>query len=505
MSTWTSGYVADVGYTFGFYRDLTPGLLTLAALSRGQRAPQPSDPITYCELGCGQGFTANLLAAANPHIEVYATDFNPAHIAGARSLAMRGGLKNVHFSESSFQDYVEDPGLPDFDMVVLHGIYSWVNDEARAAIVAFLRRKLKPGGLVFISYNTMPGWAAAAPMRHLLRLQTEALAGPTEGKLTEALGFISKLKGANAGYFRLNPGMGERFDRLQAMPSNYLAHEYLNESWKLFYHSDVVQELYEAKLSFLVSSNLLDGIDAINLTDDQKALLAETKDPSLRETVRDFIVNQQFRRDIFVKGATSLSPMALQRQWLDRRFVLSERRADVPMVVRGALGEGGLQAQIYDPLLEALAQGPKTVEQLLEATGLPMSRLQEALLVLTGNNVLQPCLEAAGDAARASRTKAFNTVVMEEAQSAATLPALASPITGGGVFVSRFPLLFLLAAERDVQPVQFAWDTLRAHQQSILRDGKGLETPEENVAAIQALYDTFLEKQLPALRQLGIA
>ena len=49
------------------------------------------------------------------------------------------------------------PVLPMFDYVTLHGVYSWVGTTVRADIVRFLRRYLKPGGAVYLSYNAMPG------------------------------------------------------------------------------------------------------------------------------------------------------------------------------------------------------------------------------------------------------------------------------------------------------------------------------------------------------------
>ncbi len=83
---------------------------------------------------------------------------------------------------------------------------------------------------------------------------------------------------------------------------NYLAHEYFNDDWNLFYHSDVARELSAAKLSYLGSAAVLEQVDAINLTAEQQQLMAGIEDPALRETVRDFMINQQFRRDVFVKG-----------------------------------------------------------------------------------------------------------------------------------------------------------------------------------------------------------
>lgn len=39
-------------------------------------------------------------------------------------------------------------GLPQFDFITLHGIYTWVSRENRQHIVDFIARYLKPGGIV---------------------------------------------------------------------------------------------------------------------------------------------------------------------------------------------------------------------------------------------------------------------------------------------------------------------------------------------------------------------
>ncbi|HEY5411884.1 MAG TPA: class I SAM-dependent methyltransferase [Caulobacteraceae bacterium] len=302
MSSWTSGYVADVGYTHGFYRELTPALQCQIALAKGVRGPAASAPMTYCELGCGQGFSANLIAAANPHLQVFATDFNPAHILNARSLAAETGATNVQFFDQSFRDFIEEPGLPAFDIVALHGIYSWITPQHRADIVEFIRRKLKPGGLVYISYNALPGWAAGMPLRQLFAEHAETTTGPILPRVDAALEFVERLKATSPAFFRANASVAARLDAIKKHDRRYLAHEYFNAEWNPFYYSEVARDLEVAKLGFLGSANLLDDIAEVNLTPEQATLLDDIADPALRETVRDYIVNQQFRRDVFIKG-----------------------------------------------------------------------------------------------------------------------------------------------------------------------------------------------------------
>lgn len=509
MSSWTSGYTSDVTYTAGYYRELAPALLELAALSKGALLTPAAHPYAMCELGCGRGLTVNVLAAANPHAQFYANDFNPAHVAEARGLAAAGGARNVHFSEAGFADYINEPGLPTFDIIVLHGILSWVSRENREHIVAFVKRHLKPGGLVYVSYNCLPGWAAMSPLRHLMAQYGGSLATGSIGKLNKALDFVNKVKDANARYFTANPSVVERLDRLKGQNRNYLVHEYLNEEWSLFYHSEVVELFEEAKTTFLGSSNLLDHVDALNLTEAQKGVMDGIDSAPVRETVRDFFGNSQFRRDLFVKGATPGSVLESRERWLETRYVLSTMRSAVPMKVTAVLGEASLHEDVYKPLLDALAAGPKTLREMVKAPGiaaLGWARMTQAMVVLVGGGHVQPCLDEKGDAKRRESTRRFNRALMERARDSVEYQALASPLTGGGIFLERFEQLYLLARQSKAPDVPaFVWQILNSIGQRLLRDGQPIESPEDNLKELAERHAAFVEKRLPVLEQLGVA
>ena len=265
--------------------------------------------------------------------------------------------------------------------------------------------------------------------------------GPTAGRLAPALKFMEQLLGAEARYFKQNPAVGPRFERMKEQNPNYLAHEYLNDAWTLLYFSDVAAELSEAKLSYVGSAALLEHIDAINLSDEQQRIMAELTDPVLRETVRDFMINQQFRRDVFAKGALPHTSLSSRETWLETRFALSTARTDIPLKVIGARGEADLQPKSYEPLLDVLASGPKTVRQMIadqKVADLGWARLTQALGILVGMGHLQPALPERNEGKRRERTKAFNTAVCQQARGSGDLSSLASPVTGGGIAVDRF-------------------------------------------------------------------
>jgi tRNA G46 methylase TrmB len=114
----------------------------------------------YCELGCGYGLTTLVLAASNPQMSFVGVDFNPTHIVAATALVESARLCNVRFLEASFDELLESrfANLGEFDIIALHGIYSWVAPSVRRAIVKFADATLKTGGVLYVSYNAAPGW-----------------------------------------------------------------------------------------------------------------------------------------------------------------------------------------------------------------------------------------------------------------------------------------------------------------------------------------------------------
>ena len=155
---------------------------------RGSSAGLGREPIRVLELGCGQGLSANIIAAANPHIKYTAIDFNPEHIAGAQALAKEAATPNVRFIEASFEQVADDASLGPFDVITLHGIYTWVSAENRQHIIRIARDKLKTGGLLYVSYNCYPGWSSVIPIRRMFTDTSEVLPKePIFDRLAEGL------------------------------------------------------------------------------------------------------------------------------------------------------------------------------------------------------------------------------------------------------------------------------------------------------------------------------
>lgn len=511
MTDWTSGYVADIGYTFGYSTELNPLEARLAFLNAGLVPPSQG---THCELGFGQGMSVNIHAAASAS-SWHATDFNPAHAGFAQSIARVSGA-DARLTDQSFVEFCGRSDLPDFDSIGLHGIWSWISDENRAVIVDFVRRKLKVGGVLYISYNTQPGWAAMIPVRDLLAEHVKVMGVVGQGIVSGidgALEFAEKLFGANPNFANAHPLTDGWLKNIQGRNRNYIAHEYFNRDWHPMSFSQMAQWMMPAKLTYACSAHYHDDIYDINLTGHQQALIREIPDRMFRESVRDFIVNQGFRRDYWVKGARQLSQAEQVDALRAQSVMLTQPRADVTLKVSGSSGEVTLREAVYAPILDMLANHlPQTVAQIEEAVqglGVTHAQVMQAVFVLVGTGSLAAVQESALITNARKSTDKLNTHLIDKARASGAISYLASPVTGGGVNVNRFEQLFLLAIrEGKSQPAEWSsmvWQFLVEQDEKIIVNNTVLDTPEQNLAELNRQASAFAEKQLPILKALQIA
>jgi SAM-dependent methyltransferase len=509
MADWGSGYVTDTAYVHDFCRVQTPPMLALAALSGGVEAPGGAgEALSYCDLGCGQGYTANLIAAANPAVQVLGVDFNPSHIANARALAGAAELSNVAFREASFEDLAADPTMPQFDIMAMHGVFSWISPQNRRALVALIGKRLKPGGLLYVSYDCMPGWAGVAPLRRIIARSFAPRPGlPSSAALERAIAYSDSLRAAEPRFHRMFPNVEAQMERLKKTPRAYLAHELLTRDWEAFSFGEVANELAEAKLAYVGSAYLTDSVDRVNFTEAQQTFLASLEDSMLREETRDMLLGRQFRRDVFAKGVTATNQRRIRARWLDTRFAMTSLEKNVDMTFETPLGKLQLRPDVHGPLIDILHKGPVTLRGAIE--GLPEATtnwgsITDAIKVLVGRGDLQPALPAAGDEARAASVRAFNGAVLERAMESAEFSYLASPVTGGAVRVDRLSQLYLFARQRGfLDPAEM----LATLAQGAVATGDDGASPsaEAGRAFAQSEKARIETTVVPVLEKLGIA
>jgi SAM-dependent methyltransferase len=513
MASWQDGYITDIPYTAGFFRELAPPYLHLLSLLMGVRpVPIGQRGFSYCELGSGQGLGTLIAAASNPLGRFVGVDFNPAQIAKANDLAARAGLGNVAFHEESFASLAakgEADGSK-FDMVVLHGIYSWISAENQRHIVEIIRSRLKPGGIVYVSYNCMPGWAAFAPVQRLMREFASRRPGRSDQNVLAALAFVNELGAKGARYFKPNEPVARNLARMAEKDRTYLAHEYLNEHWEALYHIDVARQMSDARLEYVGSATISDNVIALTAPPEIAAMLP-SGDPAMAETIKDFTANRQFRRDLYVRGPVRLTGQQFVHELGAVRFTLTIAPERATLKLATAAGELKSNALLVEPLLARLKQGSASFAELAalpEMRAMQGWQVAQALSLLVESGQIHPLLESGDAEPEAAQT--LNATLLEAARHDESMQFLAAPAIGSGVYVANAEQLVLLGMKSlgnrdDVAALaRFVWPIFKAQNRRMKKDGGVIEDEAENVAELERRIAEFLRERYPILRKLKV-
>ena len=386
MSGWGAGYVTDIAYMPGYYRLQSPAILSLACVLNSVAGLDAAadEPLCYLELGCGLGYGAMALAAANPAWQVIGIDFNPAHVGAARAVAREARLGNVRFLEADLASLAEDPhatAIPEVDVVSLHGLWSWVPEAVRRGILRLLRAKVRSGGIVHVSYNVLPAWQGALGMQRVLREAGRRLATRSDRQAQMGLQFAHALMQAEAKQMKGSAFVAAMMEKLNGVPVQYLAHEYMNEAWNPCFHADVAADFAEAKLEWVGSAQLIENFRQLTFTDAQRELLDRFDEPVMLELIKDMCLDRGLRQDVFVRGARRLNGAARNAALGEVTLALTRLVENVQYEAAVPAGRASMEAPFYQPIAAALAERPRRVRELLELPELVGRRDNPAELI----------------------------------------------------------------------------------------------------------------------------
>lgn len=148
----------------------TPERLSLASLLHG--GPRhPGNKYRVLELGCGDGSNLLPMAYYRQHANFVGVDgaISQIKIADKRKLTLNSS--NIEFIHSDFST-VSNKLSGSFDYIIAHGVFSWVPDHIRDAILELCAQYLSNIGLLYLNYNTRPGWNVRGMVREFLLAQT---------------------------------------------------------------------------------------------------------------------------------------------------------------------------------------------------------------------------------------------------------------------------------------------------------------------------------------------
>lgn len=210
-----------------------PERLALASLLHGGPRIDLEAEYRVLELGCADG--ANLLPMAwfRRHARFVGVDGASTQIERARANAKALGLSNVEYVHASFE---EAAGRLEgrFDLVIAHGVLSWVPRAAREALIGLFVDRVRPEGLVYVNYNAKPGWNVRGMVREFVLAQTAELTGlraRAEAARDACRRLVDAMGGEEHAYRRM---MLDELALVRDGDLSYVAHEYLapdNHPW----------------------------------------------------------------------------------------------------------------------------------------------------------------------------------------------------------------------------------------------------------------------------------
>ncbi len=522
MAQWDHGYVTDVAYTTNAYQETSPSWLAACSTILGFRPTNLTGPFRYLDLGCGNGLGALIVAATYPQAEVRGYDFNPTHIENAREMAAEAGLTNVRFEDVSFEALAGQDSPEAFDIIVSHGVLSWVSPENRRHLIRTISRRLQPGGLTYLSYNVSAGWAGLEPLRLLMRQLAEADNRRTDQSVTDIFRFLDQLRDAGAAYFRVHPHLEARLAQMKAQDARYVAHEFLNRDWHPVMFADVAEAMIETRTQYIGSATPMENIDLVAVPEGVQSIVNNTNDFTIRETIRDLGSAKNFRRDLWRKGGERL-PTVEHIALLDAiTLVWTGKAMDAEFTFPGPIGPITGQAHFYRPLVDAIQEGPLNIGQL---RGLPELRDQQpaefaqAALLLMGGGYVHPAasIEAAPigvddpniRARSRDNARRLNIAITRRLGAGMDMQRVTAPAIGSSIAIGFLEGLMIgrLLAGGNPEPealIDGALNDMTRSGRSLQRDGQPLRDLTETRLMVSEAVRGLLSGRLPLLRTMGV-
>ena len=364
---------------------LSPAWLDFVALIGGVRPPVRDAGFAWCDLGCGHGVSAVVFAATHPAGELYGIDAMPVHIERAAALAAAAGATNTHFYAADFVAAQHLP-LPRCDYVVAHGVYTWVDAATRRALRALIDRLLAPGGLVYVSYNALPGWTRDLPFQFLVRALASGAGGDSAARFAGAADFIDRLADAGAVSLEASHMVRELREQPADYRPGYLVHEFLHAGWRPLYVTELRRDFGEIGLRPVGSATLVENFDRWVLTRRTRRLVAGIADPDRRELVRDFCLDQRFRCDVFARDAPPIGAAEQRGRLFAAGLALARPPPAIDYQVASPAGQVDYDNAAARAIVAALAAGDTCLADVKGDSG-PQDLLANALALCAGDDV----------------------------------------------------------------------------------------------------------------------
>lgn len=290
-----------------------PAVTAVAARLGGLDIASPARA-EVLEIGCAAGHNLLPLAARWPDSRFTGIDFSKPAILEARETARFAGLTNVEFIETDLSTF--DPGGEvRYDFMIAHGVYSWVPEEVRQALLKLCALRLAVNGCAVISYNTLPGWSLRKTLVELTsRIAESPAAEATGNSPEEILGYLATAAGNHTPYSRhLTTVLHDLFGKGdEILPFDDFSP--VNDPCTFQHFTDRARQ---HGLCYLGESQLTENFPSSLAPEAASLLKPFAEDPLVLQQMIDVLTNRTFRSALLCRSDAHLlerlSPSAILR------------------------------------------------------------------------------------------------------------------------------------------------------------------------------------------------
>lgn len=212
----------------------------------------PVETASVLEIGCASGGNLIPLASTYPKARFLGVDLSTIQIEDGKRRIEAQGLTNIELRQQDICAF-RGPGHR-FDYIICHGVYSWVSEPVRHAILKVCSRYLKLRGVAYVSYNVLPGWRPKQILRDALMAHVGQTSNQRERvtRAREFMGFLNQHTPNNPYGAAVRDSVAE----LQKATDEYLAHEFLElDNAPCSFH-DFMHAAGQHNLAFLGESDI---------------------------------------------------------------------------------------------------------------------------------------------------------------------------------------------------------------------------------------------------------
>jgi trans-aconitate methyltransferase len=262
-------------------------------------------PVNQCavfEIGCGDGSNIISLAARYPNSRFVGIDLSQELIEKGRREAETLELSNIELISGDISEY--RPTVASFDYVICHGVYSWVSPSVRQAILDRAVTALSSQGVLFVSYNTLPGWRQRGALRDIMGVGASFVEQDGDvARLENAMAFLSLITEHSTA---ITPYVREAAERLKNSDPSYIIQEFLGEYNTPFMFTDFMRDAASTGFQFLSEARVV-MMSSEDLSPEVNEVLDSLSDNIVaREQVIDVARNRMFRETLLCHGSVAL-------------------------------------------------------------------------------------------------------------------------------------------------------------------------------------------------------